>query len=60
MIPTDTPDNLMNLYAGFCNVSLGCGASLGGYISGWFGDKIGSKKSGILGLIFFLFGCAIA
>ena len=33
MIPADTPLNMMNLYAGYCNVSLGCGASLGGYMS---------------------------
>jgi MFS family permease len=60
MIPIDTPINMMNLYAGYCNISLGCGASLGGYISGWFGDKMGSKKSGVLGLIFYILGCILA
>lgn len=60
MIPMDTPEDMMNLYAGYCNISLGVGASLGGYISGKVGDKIGSRRSGALGIGFFLVGCLLA
>ena len=60
MIPKDTPDNLINLYAGYSNIALGCGASLGGYISGKFGDKMGSRQSGTIGIVFFVLGCLLA
>jgi MFS family permease len=60
MIPPNIDSNLLNLYAGYCNIALGCGASLGGYISGKIGDKIGSKNSGYLGLSFFFAGCMLS
>lgn len=60
MIPSDTPIEYLNLYAGYCNVALGCGASLGGYISGKLGDLLGGKKSGSLGISFFVVGCILA
>lgn len=60
MIPEDTPKDLMNLYAGYCNIALGFGASFGGYISGKLGDYIGSRKSGSIGIGFYLVGCLLA
>jgi predicted MFS family arabinose efflux permease len=60
MIPRDTPQSSLNLYAGYCNVALGCGATLGGYISGKLGDILDSKKTGSLGIIMFLMGCVLA
>lgn len=51
---------MLNLYAGYCNVALGCGASLGGYISGKIGDLLGSKRSGSLGIALFFIGCMLA
>lgn len=60
MIPNDTPDEMMNLYAGYCNIALGMGASLGGYISGKSGDYMGSRRSGALGIAFFMIGCLLA
>lgn len=50
----------MNLYAGYCNIALGVGASLGGYVSGKFGDNMGSRKSGALGIVLFAIGCLLA
>ncbi len=46
MIPKDTSPDLMNLYAGYCNIALGCGASLGGWISGIAGGKLGGRRAG--------------
>ena len=60
MIPLDTPPEKLNLYAGFCNIALGCGASLGGWISGVICIKIDGKKSGDLGIFLFLFGSLLA
>lgn len=56
MIPEDTPEDKLNLYAGFCNIALGCGASLGGYCSGIICSKNGGKRSGELGIIMFIVG----
>ena len=56
MIPADTPEDKLNLYAGFCNIALGCGASLGGYCSGFVCSKNGGKRSGELGIIMFIVG----
>lgn len=41
-------------------MALGCGATLGGYISGKLGDIFDSKKTGTLGIIMFLMGCVLA
>jgi hypothetical protein len=60
MIPEDTPQDKLNLYAGFCNIALGCGASLGGWISGQIGSKLGGRRSGDIGIAMFLFGCLLA
>ena len=60
MIPVDTPTEMMNLYAGYCNIALGVGASLGGYISGKLGDYMGGRKSGALGIGLFMLGCLLA
>ena len=60
MIPKDTPEDKLNLYVGYCNIALGCGASLGGWISGLVGSKIGGKKSGDVGIGLFLFGSLLA
>jgi predicted MFS family arabinose efflux permease len=51
---------MMNLYAGYCNIALGVGASLGGYVSGKLGDCMGSRKSGALGIGLFMIGCFLA
>ena len=56
MIPEDTPEDKLNLYAGFCNIALGCGASVGGYISGKICSKFGGKKSGDIGIAMFILG----
>lgn len=56
MIPEDTPADKLNLYAGFCNIALGCGASLGGYSSGFVCSKIGGKRSGNIGIFMFIIG----
>lgn len=56
MIPPNTPQEKLNLYAGFCNIALGCGASLGGWISGQIANKLGGKKSGDIGIGMFLLG----
>jgi predicted MFS family arabinose efflux permease len=56
MIPADTPADKLNLYAGFCNIALGCGASLGGFISGYVSSKVGGKRSGNIGIILFMVG----
>ena len=50
----------MNLYAGFCNIALGCGASLGGWASGFIADRMGGKRSGDFGIIMFLIGSCLA
>ena len=60
MIPADTPDDKLNLYAGFCNIALGCGASLGGWVSGEISSVCGGKKSGNIGIAMFLFGSMLA
>lgn len=60
MIPQDTPADKLNLYAGFCNIALGCGASLGGWISGKIATRLGGKPSGAIGILMFLFGCMLA
>jgi hypothetical protein len=60
MIPEDTPADKLNLYAGFCNIALGCGASLGGWTSGLIGAKFGGKRSGDVGILMFLFGSLLA
>ena len=60
MIPLDTPAEKLNLYAGFCNIALGCGASCGGYISGIIGGKLGGKLSGNIGIFMFLIGSLMA
>lgn len=60
MIPQDTPQEKLNLYAGFCNIALGCGASLGGWISGYIANRLGGKKSGNVGISMFLMGSALA
>jgi len=60
MIPQDTPDELMNLYAGYCNIALGCGASLGGFLSGYLGDRVSSLKTGNIGIALFLLGTVLA
>ena len=46
----------MNLYAGFCNIALGCGASVGGYSSGKICSKFGGKRSGDIGIVMFILG----
>lgn len=56
MIPQGVPEDKLNLYAGFCNIALGCGASLGGWISGLVSNKLGSKRSGDVGICMFLLG----
>lgn len=60
MIPEDTPLDRLNLYAGFCNIALGCGASLGGWISGQVGSRLGGKRSGDIGILMFLVGSLLA
>ena len=60
MIPEDTPADKLNLYAGFCNIALGCGASLGGWISGQVAFRLGGKPSGAIGIAMFLFGSMLA
>jgi hypothetical protein len=60
MIPEDTPNDKLNLYAGFCNIALGCGASFGGYASGIIGGKLGGKISGNIGILMFLLGSVLA
>lgn len=60
MIPRDTPADRLNLYAGYCNVALGCGASLGGWVSGWLGDRLSSRRSGNLGILMFVLGSGLA
>ena len=60
MIPADTPAEKLNLYAGFCNIALGCGASLGGYASGIIGGRLGGKMSGNIGILMFLLGSMLA
>ncbi len=60
MIPIDTPAEQLNLYAGFCNIALGCGASFGGWASGYFGAKFGGRRAGDIGILMFLFGSLLA
>lgn len=60
MIPVDTPPEQLNLYAGFCNIALGCGASFGGWASGYFGAKFGGRRAGDIGILMFLFGSLLA
>ena len=60
MIPKDTPSGMMNLYAGYCNIALGCGASLGGWVSGMIGGRLGGRRAGEIGVIMFLFGSLLA
>ena len=60
MMPQDIPEDKLNLYAGFCNIALGCGASLGGWISGIIGGKLGGKRSGHIGIGMFFFGRLLA
>ena len=59
LLPEDIPDDDLNLFAGLCSISMGCGASLGGWISGQVASRVDGKSSGYIGLVMFLFGNAM-
>ena len=59
LLPPDTPKDDKNKLAGIATISLGTGAAIGGYLSGFISDKVGGLLAGRIGLCSWLVSCAV-
>jgi MFS family permease len=59
LIPKSIEKDFVNKFAGYCMISLGTGATIGGFLCGKWADKLGTISCGRAGLAFFLLGCGL-
>lgn len=59
LIPSDTPSDIVDKMTGITNISMGVGATLCGFLSGFISDKLGELKTGRIGLGIYFFSCLV-
>ena len=57
LIPRDTPQESLNKLAGLSTISLGVGATIGGFLSGAAADRLGGLVSGRICLFVWVISC---
>lgn len=59
LVPTTVSKDMVNRYAGYLLISLGAGATLGGFVLSWISDRVSSYFTGRLSIILFVLGCGL-